>query len=265
MSITTNCSYNSHLIDFSYTKGTDNVYNTMQFHSYYELYFFKNGNVEYICNHFRKVLSPNQLIIIPPGEYHNLHVLDNEDIYERCVLNIHPGFIENKILEENLKEKFFLAFSDSDRITEHFRYLVECYNQYSEQDYRVILSTIATDIIYLIKYSEKCQIKNCFDHDTLPEQLMKYIDQNITDDIKLNILANKFNYSISHICHVFKECYGISIKKYILQKRLSCIHSEILLGGKIQYISRAYGFKDYPAFFRLYKKEFGVPPSKHKH
>ncbi len=265
MFITSNCSNNAHQIDFIYTKGNENVYNTMQFHSHYELYFFINGNVEYICNRFRKVLSPNQLIIIPPGEYHNLHVLDNEENYERCVLNIHPGFMENKILAENLKENVLLAFSDTDRMTGHFRYLVECSDQYSEQDYGRILSAIATDIIYLIKYSEKYRIKNCSGHDTLPEQLMKYIDQNITDDIKLNMLANKFNYSISHICHVFKECYGISIKKYILQKRLSCVHSEILQGGKIQYISRAYGFKDYPAFFRLYKKEFGVPPSKHKH
>ncbi len=126
-----------------------------------------------------------------------------------------------------------------------------------------MLSAIATDIIYLIKYGKKYQIENCSGNDALPERLMKYIDENITDDISLDILANKFNYSVSHICHVFKECYQIRIKKYILQKRLNCVHSEILAGGKIQQASQSYGFKNYPAFFRLYKKKFGTAPSKH--
>lgn len=256
-------SSNSHFIEFIYTKGSNNIYNSMQFHSYYELYFFLNGNVEYICNHFRHNLSPNQLIIIPPGEYHNLHVLGNANDYERCVLNIHPFFFEKNFPTEILKEKYILEFSDSDRITEHFRYLINCRKHISKQDYETILSAVATDIMYLIKYSKKSHLNSNSYHDTIPAQLIKYIDKNFTNDISLDSIAKKFNYSVSHICHIFKESYGISIKQYILQKRLNCVHAEILQGKKVQKVSQAYGFKNYPAFFRIYKKTFGIAPSKH--
>jgi len=254
---------NSHLIEFIYTKGANNIYNSMQFHSCYELYFFLNGNVEYICNRFRRNLSPNQLIIIPPGEYHNLHVLGNEKSYERCVLNIHPVFFEKNFPTEILNEKYILEFSDSDRIAEHFRYLINCRKQVSKQDYDTILTAVATDIMYLIKYSKKSHLSNHSDYDSIPAQLIKYIDENFTDDISLDCIAKEFNYSVSHICHIFKESYGISIKQYTLQKRLNCVNAEILQGKKVQKVSQAYGFKNYPAFFRLYKKTFGTAPSKH--
>ena len=59
-------------------------------------------------------------------------------------------------------------------------------------------------------------------------------------------------------------CKRIGIKNYILQKRLNAVHSGILCGEKIREAARAYGFEDYPAFFRLYKKSFGTAPSESK-
>ena len=58
-------------------------------------------------------------------------------------------------------------------------------------------------------------------------KLRDYIDKNLNNELVIADIANKFNYSSSHISHIFKENFGISIKNYIIQKRLSIAYNEI--------------------------------------
>lgn len=91
---------------------------------------------------------------------------------------------------------------------------------------------------------------------------MKYIDEHYTEKIDLNSLSQMFHFSVSSLCHVFKSDFGISIKKYILQKRINGCHLALLQGEHSEAVCEAFGFSNYSTFFRAYKKQFGVAPSK---
>ena len=76
-------------IEFQHTIGKTDIFSRM-FHGYYEIYTLLSGNVEYVSDDTRQKLLPNQIVIIPPGKYHQFVVTDNIDTYERLVLNIYP-------------------------------------------------------------------------------------------------------------------------------------------------------------------------------
>ncbi|MBO5144050.1 MAG: AraC family transcriptional regulator [Lachnospiraceae bacterium] len=47
-------------------------------------------------------------------------------------------------------------------------------------------------------------------------------------------------------------------------KRLQACRSAILSGASITYIYELYGFRDYSAFFRAFKKEYGISPKEYR-
>lgn len=253
-------------ISFRYTRGKIDIFLDKQFHPHYEIYLLINSSVEFINDHTRRNIKPHNLIIIPPGEYHHF-IVEEQCIseYERCVLNIYPEFLGGNILEETLSGKEVLILSPNDRIVENFIYLKDSMTENSEEDFKYILSAIATDIVFLIKQYSNSTQKNAqgFLHPVC-SQIMNYINANYKSNITLNDIAEYVLLSASSVSHKFKEDFGISIKKYITEKRMNEIHICLQNGQKPQELSEEFGFSNYSTFYRSYYKHFGIPPSQSK-
>lgn len=247
-------------INFKYAKGKTDIYGKT-FHAYYELYLLLNGKVEFINSHTRQFIHPYQLIIIPPGEYHQFIVSEDIENYERCVLNINSDFFEAGILKNALVGKEILTLSQSNRIIKNYLYLIQCISSVSEMDSKYILSAIGTDIVFLIKrHSSSHELSQGTLH-PISLELMRYIDEYYKNALDLNTLSEKFHFSVSSICHIFKEDFGISIKKYILQKRINAAYIALQNGERPEAVCTDYGFSNYSTFYRAYKNYYGISPS----
>ena len=247
-------------INFKYAKGKTDIYGRM-FHDYYEIYLLLRGNAEFTNTHRKQTIVPFQMVLIPPGEYHQFVVNENIDNYERCVINIYPGFLPLDILKTAFCGKELLTLSESNRITKHFTYLIECLSGVDENDFLHILTAVAMDLIFLIKNGFETQkaLNSNFNH--IAFNLISYIDEHFAEEIDLNMLATRFLYSVSSLCHIFKSNFGISIKKYIIQKRINVAKIALQRGEKPEEVSVKCGFSNYSTFYRDYKKYFGVTPS----
>lgn len=251
-------------VNFRYTKGNVDIFLNKQFHEYYEIYFLLNGsNVEFINDHARGKITPNSVVIIPPNEYHRFIVAqDCANIYERCVLNIYTDFLDAAVLGEALFGKELLALTEDDRIAKNFLYLKDAMEKNSEKDFGYILSAIATDIIFLIKQSSNI-VKNKGNNQlhSISSKIMEYINKNYKSNIALDDIAKHFFLSVSSVSHMFKDEFGVSVKKYILQKRMNEIRICLQNGKRAQEVSEEFGFSNYSTFYRSYCKYFGIPPS----
>ena len=249
-------------ISFTHTKGARNVFSTMQFHPYAELYFFISGKAELVSTRLREEMLPYRLVIIPAGEYHYFNVRTDIEEYERCVINVPENSDLYSVLSELASAIRIIMLDENDRITEHFRYLASASRHFSAEDFSLVLSAALTDILYLIKYGESGRTVSFGAHTSLPDSVMEYLNKHISENITLDALSDIFGYSVSHISHTFVCEFKISIKQYVLNKRLYLARAQIQGGRSINEVFRELGFNSYPSFFRLYKKKFGVSPSK---
>lgn len=249
-------------LSFRYTKGETDIFYSKQFHPNYEIYLFINGCTEFLSDTTRKALNPYELIIIPPGQYHCFLTKDYSiDIYERFILNIDADFLGSNILPDAFLGKECLKLTPEHRIVQNFQYLKQYVTKYSEKDFSLVLSAIVTDIIFLIKQCDiSLESKTTGTLRPVSVQIMNFINENYKSNITVSDIANKFSFSVSSVSHIFKEAFGMSIKKYITEKRMNEIYSLLQKGEHPTIVSADYGFSNYSTFYRSFCKYFGKPP-----
>ena len=103
--------------------------------------------------------------------------------------------------------------------------------------------------------------RKSYSSDSQVEQLLKYINRNLSEDLSIDSLAGKFFFSKYHMMRKFKEETGYTIHNYIVSKRLLHARSLISQGTPIMKAAQMSGFRDYTTFVRAYKKQFGTVPT----
>lgn len=93
------------------------------------------------------------------------------------------------------------------------------------------------------------------------ENIKRYIDENYKDKLLLADIAKTFFVSVSTSCCCFKSNCGMSIKKYIIMKRITEAKKLIDSGMSAQEVCESLGYERYTTFYRNYKDYFGVSPS----
>lgn len=99
----------------------------------------------------------------------------------------------------------------------------------------------------------------------LINETVDYIENNITRTISLEEISAHFYVSAFHFNRIFKTVVGISLKQYILGRKLTQ-SLERLLDGDRSVIDVAYDFGfEYPEVYsRAFKKQLGISPSIYK-
>ena len=82
------------------------------------------------------------------------------------------------------------------------------------------------------------------------------------DKISVSSLAKDFGYNPDYFSHVFKETFGVSPQKYVINKRIAAAKHLLLTTDKsVSEIALSCGFSDPLYFTRMFSKETGAAPS----
>ena len=94
-------------------------------------------------------------------------------------------------------------------------------------------------------------------------QAINYIEEHLTDDIRIEDVSAQANASTSHFQFVFHVVTGITIGEYIRNRRLSlAAHDLLQLGYKIIDVAMRYQYDTQESFSKAFTRFHGVPPSK---
>ncbi|MEG0326886.1 MAG: GyrI-like domain-containing protein [Erysipelothrix sp.] len=94
------------------------------------------------------------------------------------------------------------------------------------------------------------------------EETIVYIEENLTEDITVEEVAQNANYSVFYLQRLFSKEMGMGIKEYIRNRRLTraafeLIHSDV----KVIDVAIKYGFKTSESFTKAFRKQHQTTPS----
>ncbi len=97
------------------------------------------------------------------------------------------------------------------------------------------------------------------------QQAVRYVDENIQQDIDFKALAHRHHYSFDRFRHVFKEHTGLSPHQYVIKGRIE--RAKFLLelnpDANLTEISYNCGFSSSSHFTKTFRSKVGVTPSEY--
>ena len=94
----------------------------------------------------------------------------------------------------------------------------------------------------------------------LGTKILSYLTAHLTEPLSLGAVAEHFYLSKTHVNRIFRETTGATVWGYVTTKRLFLAREMLLRGMTASESALRAGFRDYPTFYRAYKKHFGEMP-----
>lgn len=98
----------------------------------------------------------------------------------------------------------------------------------------------------------------------LLNRLLIYVEANLAEKITLEETAEHFWISTTTLSSLFSKRMGISFYQYVLKRRLREARDRIAQGMPIENAAAKVGFSDYSAFYRAFRREYGVSPRQYR-
>lgn len=95
--------------------------------------------------------------------------------------------------------------------------------------------------------------------------IVRYMQEHMTEEISLNILAEQFHLSAQYISQLFKNEIGVNFLVYLTNIRMEQAKKLLLSTPlSIAEVSERSGYSDYRVFTKVFKKTEGVTPSQYR-
>lgn len=100
------------------------------------------------------------------------------------------------------------------------------------------------------------------DYIELIERVIDYIESHLEDDINLDTIAMRENFSSYYFHRIFSALVGDSLASYIRKRRLNASIRDIVSSDKsLTDIAMAFNFGSQSSFIRSFKKQYDTTPS----
>ena len=111
---------------------------------------------------------------------------------------------------------------------------------------------------------EMSQDTSGLQHIQLVGSILHYIEQNLSEALSLQEIAQKYNYSVTYISKLFKHVTGSSLVSYIIDKRISRAKQLMYADIEIMQIAERVGYRNYSNFYKAFKKATGTSPEEYR-
>lgn len=272
--------FSADIFQVSFKKGSvDTKMANIHHHDYYEIFYFLGNEMSYFIENKTFKLSQFDLVFIDKYTYHKSKYKNNSS-RERIVTSFDEStvnIINNPNLRQKIKQLFMykkISFPQ-----ERNTFLLENFKNRLLPAYAASDSSVGMMKSKLILLEILLSIIEWVDKDIVSigetalttakdkriSQIINYINNNLTSDINLDLLASEFYIDKYYLCHTFKDVTGTSIMDYVNKKRL--IEAERLIKYSemsITEISSYIGFNNVSYFISLFNKKHGCTPNSFK-
>lgn len=245
------------------------------YHDFHKVLIHLAGNASYSIEGQNFDLQAGDIVFVNAGEVHRPIFHDNS-VYERIIIYISKEFLAEYTRDDN---DLSLCFKNAMEKNSHVLRLHSFKNSKVAASIGQLINNLGKDayaneifmqVLFLefmvelnrAAISDEVEYISTNYAGTKINSIIQYINENLTSDLSVDSLSEKFFLSRYYLMHTFKAETGYTIGNYITIKRLSLAQSYIDAGLSIVEASQQSGFGTYSTFLRAYKKTYGTSPRK---
>ena len=240
----------------------------LHYHDFFKIMLLIEGDGSYTIQGRRYELRPGDVVLVGRGFSHKTEFLPGR-IYERMIF-----FISQDFMDRSSTAKTDLAGLFSGReghvlrpspnaASELFGLARACERELRSAEFGSDVAAREDLMRILIAIG-----RNLYRESLAPApkddkilQILRYVDEHLTEDVSVDDLAERFFISKYHMMRRFKAEVGASIHQYQSDKRLLAAREMLRAGAGATEACFASGFRSYSAFARAYVKYFGITPT----
>lgn len=246
-------------------------------HDFIELVYVCNGAATEVVNGEKYEMKRKDLLIMDYGCKHIVEAINNFSYFNILIypkVLEEPGIVFQKsILELTGKclgalpaQKRHMKLSFSGKEASKMEQLLEAI--VLEQSSKLLFGDILKEtyiVSFLIEVIRK-QNEHIAKSEKGFEEILLYIDSNLTQQFSLADFALRFFYNPSYFSRLFKKETGETFRVYVLKKRMAKAvwlleHSD----QSIENIIHEVGYESKSSFFRNFNKIYGMTPKQYRY
>ena len=242
------------------------------YHEFCKVLLLVSGSGTYFIDGQRYMLQPGDAVLIGSRSVHRPEI-DSGIPYERVILYISPDYLQRESTADcNLLSVFSGAYGHVLRLKESqrrrlFDIAASLERELSGNAFgREILSNtlmlrLLVEIGRDLTHRENHRPGPILPKDPRIRDMLHYIDENLTEELDVEKLADTFFISKYHMMRLFRRETGSTVHTYLTQKRLILARQLIDNGMRATEACYQCGFHSYSSFTRAYGKHFGTTPT----
>ncbi|MFH1476872.1 MAG: AraC family transcriptional regulator [Verrucomicrobiota bacterium] len=236
----------------------------LAFHKDLELIYVRQGRGAYYLAGKIYPFQKRLLLIAKPGEIHAMMSVPRNEKAECGGFQFPLGWLGMDLEVKSWPHQVLLSTEEAarfDLICGQISGEVKTKGFGYEDMIRVKFQEICCLVRSIVSQPDKKRVH------PLTGRLSAYIDQHFAEKISILNISKAFGYTGQYLDLVFKKSMGLSLKRYILQRRI--MEARMLLETKpelkLSAIAGQVGFEDYRLFHRIFKILTGVKPESYRH
>ena len=249
------------------TLGTDVG---VHFHTFYKVTFVKYGAGSYMIDGRLYDVRPGDIILVGINVPHKPS-FEAGELYDRYTLYISSGLLEDFDIPECHIYDLFSSESGNvvrpeGKDTEHFVSMLERIDTETRSSSYAARLAARIGIVGFLIETGRCREESALivplrlQEDDKMLNILRFINENLSEDISINDLAERFFMSKYHMMRSFKNAFGCPMHEYMINRRLTKAREMILQGTGPAEACYACGYGSYSAFARAYNEKYGVSP-----
>lgn len=233
-------------------------------HNECEIHFVIRANSRYFVGGKLYPFRSNSALIVPPRQSHRfLHL--RGAITEQWVVIFDLKLLKGRASEalaHNLPIFIPLSTLETNELDFRFRLLAKEYGSSKDYNRQFIINEI-DQIMIRLKQAGKTNRPELYNHPRISKAL-SIIEARFREQLTITSLAKAIALSPSHFSHLFKHYTRMSVKQYILHRRVA--EAKTLLERdphqKLAPLAEQLGFSDLPLFNRCFRVFTNMTPSR---